>query len=60
MSGLDTLPEDIVAVFPCCILEVRVSIRSDEVTGFDDGLVLGVDPCCPGIDVSDLDLAGSD
>ena len=56
-SSLNALPEDVVTVLACSVLEVWIPVCSHKVTGFDGRLVLGVDPCCPGIDVANLDLA---
>ena len=56
-SSLNALPEDVVTVLACSVLEVWIPVCSHEVTGFDGRLVLGVNPCCPGIDVTNLDLA---
>ena len=57
-SGLDALPEDVVAILACSVLEVWIPVCPYEVAGFDGGLVFGVDPCSPGIDVANLNLAG--
>ena len=56
----DALPENIVAVLARCIFKVREAVGPNEVAGLDDDLVLGVHPRGPSIDVSDLNLAGSD
>ena len=58
-SRLDALPEDVVAILACRVLEVWIPICSHEIAGFDDDLILGVNPCCPGIDVANLDFASS-
>lgn len=56
-SRLDALPEDVVAILARSVLEVWITICPHEVAGFDGGLVLGVDPCRPGVHVANLDLA---
>ena len=58
--SLNTLPEDVVAVFPLCRLKVRVTICPDKVAGFNHDLVGRIDPCGPSINMSDLDLASPD
>ena len=56
-SRLDALPEDVVAILACSVLKVWIPVCPHKVASLDDGLVRGVDPCCPGVDVANLDLA---
>ena len=56
-SRLDALPKDVVAILACSVLKIWIPVCPHEVAGLDDGLVRGVDPCCPGVDVANLDLA---
>lgn len=57
--GVDAVPEDLVAVGDALVLVVRVAVGADEIAGFDDDGVFGLDPGGPGVDVADLDGFGA-